>query len=270
MIRPDASGRTWTRPSPLTPLLKKANSLRRTQDCEIKFPGSNCTCAPREPQWRVSLGRTDPPRYSSCVFIVTFGFRGRSSWVRHRGPGGGRHLRRPSRRQGGRRWGRRLVWADGAAACARLARFFFPPTRVEARLTALQCWKTVRERYGGVLSGAVSWQLGRLLHATGRGSALLRRPRFVLLRRTGALLDWVVFAALLRLHSQAVDVAGRKSERLGLSPLLGAPLLSLCALVALGRAAPHCAVVFNSCLNSRLGAEVRIFPVQRLEAEARG
>ena len=101
------------------------------------------------------------------------------------GLGGGWHLRRPPRRQGGRRWGRRLVWADGAAACARLGRFFFPPARVDARLTVLQCWKTVRERHGGVLSGAASWQLGRLLHAPGRGSALLRRPRFVLMRRTG-------------------------------------------------------------------------------------
>ena len=132
----------------------------------------------------LSLGRV-----LSCsgVFIVTSGFRGRGGWLRHRVPCGGRHLRRPSRRQGGRRWGRRLVWADGAAACARLGRFFFSPARVEARLTVLQCWKTVRERHGGVLSGAASWQLGRLLHAPGRGSALLRRPRFVLLRRTGHL-----------------------------------------------------------------------------------
>ena len=121
----------------------------------------------------------------SCVFIVTSGFRGRWGWLRHRVPGGGRHLRRPSRRQGGRRWGRRLVWADSAAACECLRRFFFPPARVEERLTVLQCWKTVRERHGGVLSGAASWQLGRLLHAPGRGLALRRRPRSVLLRGTG-------------------------------------------------------------------------------------
>ena len=122
---------------------------------------------------------------SSCVLIVTSGPRCRRSWLRHRRMCGGRHLRRPSRRQGGRRWGLRLVWADGAAACARLGRFFFHPARVEARLNVVQCWKTVRERHGGVLSGAASWQFGRPLHAPGRGSALLRRPRSVLMRRTG-------------------------------------------------------------------------------------
>ena len=56
--------------------------------------------------------------------------------------------------------------------------------------------------------------------------------------------------ALLQLHSQAVDVAGRKSETPGLSPLLGAPLPLLCARVAVGKVAPHCAVVFNSCLTT--------------------
>ena len=80
----------------------------------------------------LSLGRV---LSFSCVFIVTSGFRGRWGWLRHRGPGGGRHLCRSPRRQGGSWWGRRLVWADGAAACARLGRFFFSPARVEARLT---------------------------------------------------------------------------------------------------------------------------------------
>ena len=36
---------------------------------------------------------------------------------------------------------------------------------------------------------------------------------------------------------------------------------------AVGRAAPHCAVVFNSCLTTRLGAGVRT-PGTRQEAEA--
>ena len=40
------------------------------------------------------------------------------------GLGGGWHLRRSPRRQGGGRWGRRFVWADGAAARAHLGRFF--------------------------------------------------------------------------------------------------------------------------------------------------
>ena len=43
------------------------------------------------------------------------------------GLGGGRHLRRSLRRQGGGRWGRRFVWADGAAARAHLGRFFLSP-----------------------------------------------------------------------------------------------------------------------------------------------
>ena len=77
-----------------------------------------------------------------------------------------------------------------------------------------------------------------------------------------------MFAALLQLHSQAVDVAGRKSETPGLSPLLGAPLPTLCARVAVGRVAPHCAVVFNSCLTTRLGADVRT-PGTRHEAHRR-
>ena len=122
---------------------------------------------------------------SSCVFIVTSGLRGRRSWLRHRRPCGGRYLRRrSSRRQGGRRWGLRLVWADAAAACVCLERFF-PHLRVEGRLAVLQCWKTALERHAGVLSGAASCQLGRLLHAPGRGLALRRRPRSVLLRGTG-------------------------------------------------------------------------------------
>ena len=70
--------------------------------------------------------------------------------------------------------------------------------------------------------------------------------------------------ALLQLHSQAVDVAGRKSERPGLSPLLGALLPSVCALVALGRAAPHCAVVFNSCVSTRC----RVTQWYRLRAQS--
>ena len=45
------------------------------------------------------------------------------------GLGGGWHLRRPPRRRGGGRWGRRLVWADGAVARARLGRFFSLPLR---------------------------------------------------------------------------------------------------------------------------------------------
>ena len=43
------------------------------------------------------------------------------------GLGGGWHLRRSPRRQGGGRWGRRFVWADGAAARAHLGRFFLSP-----------------------------------------------------------------------------------------------------------------------------------------------
>ena len=43
------------------------------------------------------------------------------------GLGGGWHLRRPPRRRGGGRWGRRLVWADGAVARARLWRFSLSP-----------------------------------------------------------------------------------------------------------------------------------------------
>ena len=83
-----------------------------------------------------------------------------------------------------------------------------------------------------------------------------------------------MFAALLQLHRLAVDVAGRKSERPGLSSFLGAPLPLLCARVAPGRAAPHRAVVFNSCLTTRSGADVRKLPVQGTtqmhEAVARG
>ena len=30
---------------------------------------SYCTCASREPQWRVLLGRTDPPRYSLYAYV---------------------------------------------------------------------------------------------------------------------------------------------------------------------------------------------------------
>ena len=72
----------------------------------------------------LSLGRV---LCVSCVFIVALGLRGRWGWLRHRGPGGGRHLRRPPPRQGGGRWGRRFALADGAAARAHLGRFFLFP-----------------------------------------------------------------------------------------------------------------------------------------------
>ena len=92
-----------------------------------------------------------------------------------------------------------------------------------------------------------------------RGSFSCGGPGF---SRLGLRTGQLAFAALLQLHSQAVDVAGQKSKTPGLSPLLGAPLPSLCDRVAVGRAAPHCAVVFNSCLTTRLGADVRKLPVQ--------
>ena len=218
----------------------KINTFRRNfvnfrRTSYLKMTGcvpSYCTRASREPQWRVPLGRTDPPRYSSCVFIVTFGFRGRSSWVRHRGPGGGRHLRRPSRRQGGRRWGRRLVWADGAAACVCLGRFL-PPLRVEGRITVLLCWKAARERHGGVLSCAASWQLGRLLHAPGRGLALRRRPRFVLLRVTGNFLTGLEGQPACSYSSAAGAPSGGRCCRseISLSRVISASWRSLAVVV---------------------------------------
>ena len=72
----------------------------------------------------LSLGRV---LCVSGVFIVALGLGGRWGLLRHRGPGGGWHLRRPPRRRGGGRWSRRLVWADGAVARARLWRFFLSP-----------------------------------------------------------------------------------------------------------------------------------------------
>ena len=66
---------------------------------------------------------------------------------------------------------------------------------------------------GGVLSSAASWQSGQLLHAPGRGSAFLRRPRSVLMRRTGHFLVGFEGRPTFVRHSRAVDVADRKSGR---------------------------------------------------------
>ena len=67
-----------------------------------------------------------------ALFHVALGLRGRWGWLRHRGPGGGWHLRQPPRRQGG-----------GSALCGC---FLSPPAWVEVHLAASQCWKTVRVR----------------------------------------------------------------------------------------------------------------------------
>ena len=71
----------------------------------------------------------------------------------------------------------------------------------------------MRERHGGVLSSAARWQSGHLLHAPGRGSAFLRRPRSVLMRRTGHFLVGFEGRPTFVQHSRAVDVADRKSGR---------------------------------------------------------
>ena len=124
----------------------------------------------------LSLGRV---LSSSCIFILTSGFRGRRGWLRHRGPCGGRHLRRPSRRQGCRRWGLRLVWADGAAACVCLGRFSFPPVRVEGRLTV--CDSAGRQRVKGTAACSQVRPVGSLvdcctLRAVGWRSGDARGP----------------------------------------------------------------------------------------------
>ena len=158
----------------------------------------------------LSLGRV---LCVSGVFIVALGLGGRWGLLRHRGPGGGWHLRRPPRRRGGGRWGRRLVWADGAVARARLWRFSLSPCvdrGAHRRVTVLE---DSARTAGGVLSSAASWQSGRLLHAPGRGTALLRRPRSVLMRRTGHFLVGFEGRPTFVQHSRAVDVADRKSGR---------------------------------------------------------
>ena len=129
------------------------------------------------------------------------------------GLGGGWHLRRPPRRRGGGRWGRRLVWADGAVARARLWRFSLSPCvdrGAHRRVTVLE--DSARTAVG-VLSSAARWQSGHLLRAPGRGSAFLRRPRSVLMRRTGHFLVGFEGRPTFVQHSRAVDVADRKSGR---------------------------------------------------------
>ena len=97
---------------------------------------------------------------SSCVLIVTSGPRCRRSWLRHRRMCGGRHLRRPSRCQGGRRWGLRLVWADGAAACVCLGRFFFP---LCGWRDALPCSSAGRQRVKGTAACSQVRPVGSLV-----------------------------------------------------------------------------------------------------------
>ena len=146
-------------------------------------------------------------------FYRRAGLGGRWGLLRHRGPGGGWHLRRPPRRRGGGRWGRRLVWADGAVARARLWRFFLSPCVGRGAPRRVTVLEDSARTAGGVLSSAASWQSGRLLHAPGRGSALLRRPRSVLMRRTGHFLVGFEGRPTFVQHSRAVDVADRKSGR---------------------------------------------------------
>ena len=129
------------------------------------------------------------------------------------GLGGGWRLRRLLRRRGGGRWGRRLVWADGAVARARLWRFFLSPCVGRGAPRRVTVLEDSARTAGGVLSSAARWQSGRLLHAPGRGSALLRRPRSVLMRRTGHFLVGFEGRPTFVQHSRAVDVADRKSGR---------------------------------------------------------
>ena len=129
------------------------------------------------------------------------------------GLGGGWHLRRSPRRRGGGRWGRRLVWADGAVARARLWRFFLSPCVGRGAPRRVTVLEDSARTAGGVLSSAASWQSGQLLHAPGRGSAFLRRPRSVLMRRTGHFLVGFEGRPTFVQHSRAVDVADRKSGR---------------------------------------------------------
>ena len=78
----------------------------------------------------------------------------------------------------------------------------------------------------GVLSSAARWQSGHLLRAPGCGSASLRRPRSVLMRRTGHFLvgfeDW---PTLFNIVGRSMLLTGNQA---GIFPLFGAPLPSLC------------------------------------------
>ena len=107
-----------------------------------------------------------------------------------------------SARVGGRRRCARAPWAVFLSPCAGRG--------TPHRVTVLE---DSARTAGGVLSSAASWQSGRLLHAPGRGSALLRRPRSVLMRRTGHFLVGFEGRPTFVQHSRAVDVADRKSGR---------------------------------------------------------
>ena len=147
-------------------------------------------------------------------FHVALGLRGRWGLLRHRGPG--RRLasasiaatprRRAvgsSARVGGRRRCARAPWAV----------FFLSPCvgrGAHRRVTVLE--DSARTAVG-VLSSAARWQSGHLLRAPGRGSAFLRRPRSVLMRRTGHFLVGFEGRPTFVQHSRAVDVADRKSGR---------------------------------------------------------
>ena len=105
----------------------------------------------------------------------------------------------------------------------------------------------------GVLSSAARWQSGHLLRAPGRGSAFLRRPRSVLMRRTGHFLvgfedcgrrrcaraPLAVFSLPLRVEVHIVASQCWKTVRVRpsvCSPArLGGSLVICCALRAVGR-----------------------------------
>ena len=141
----------------------------------------------------MSVLRGLPAFYRSgalCAFPASFhvalGLWGGWGWLRHRGPGrrsaSASIAATPRRRAVGS-----SVRVGGRRRCARahLGRFFLSPCVGRGAPRRVTVLEDSARTAGGVLSSAASWQSGRLLHAPGRGSALLRRPRFVLMRRTG-------------------------------------------------------------------------------------
>ena len=115
------------------------------------------------------------------------------------------------------RAGRRLASASTAATPRRRQRlvrlFSLSPCVGRGAPRRVTVLEDSARTAGGVLSSAASWQSGQLLHAPGRGSALLRRPRSVLMRRTGHFLVGFEGRPTFVQHSRAVDVADRKSGR---------------------------------------------------------